>query len=156
MKPGWTEKAGLEARRHSGQLTRYGYHLNDPNTERRAAALVRAYRVYGPKNLDMKLGFLEGINYNNPTLHRRARMDAQYVRWISGKNVPLPPGYPNSGRIPPKEGTPSDGYRVVLHRESGRKTIDARVFDRTGHYILTERFRTPQGAMAYRRRMEEK
>lgn len=150
---GWTAKASREVQKHAGQLMKYGYHLEDPNTIRRAQALLRALRVYGPKNMDMKLGFLEGVNYNNPVLYRRAKEDAQYVRWLSGKPVPLPPGYPKVHRPNTRGSKFVDRYRATIRREPGTRPYVVRVFTLSGHEILERPFRTEKDAQHFRNRM---
>ena len=153
---GWTAQASRDVQKHSGELMKFGYHLKDPNTTQRADALLRALRVYGPKNLDMKMGFLEGVFHNDSVLGPRAKMDAQFVHWLEGKNVPLPPGYPKVHR-PNTKGSkyPREGYKAVLHRNPGEKHITVRVFTGTGHLLLEKPFYSPAEAARFKKRMEE-
>lgn len=77
---------GLRVRRvlpslRKGSLTKYGYHLSDPD-EKRHKALKKAFTVYGYSSLIKKLNAVRIYNKSKPTIYNKYTKDMLYVRTL--------------------------------------------------------------------------
>lgn len=78
LTPGEMERLTGVGIRHPGSLTEFGYHIMDPDQEKRSA-LGRAVEKYGSKEVLRKLGELYRLDYSRPNLRDEISRDIRYV-----------------------------------------------------------------------------